>query len=515
MGRWWFGLVVAGFVTGMSATEAHAVEVLVKPGNYEGSWRIDDVTARVLGEERVEVPPGAHTLVIGETYTLPFEVDEDGVVVTRAAGATGGDQALSLETVPVILDHGSYRGEISLGWGWAGRWFKGRSTVHLVPGGPYHLDIGNFNGLGFEVAADGTLRVDEGDTAKATVAGSILSLNTASAYLDIGSFAGCSTWDRGPECTPGGRYVELVPGGAYRFTAGGWNRFMVHVDDEGELSIAEDDAAKAEIDGRTVQMLTVPVVLDPGRFEGPFSFDYGARWWTGPQTLELVPGGYYGINAGGWTSLFIHVDDEGMVTLQSPFPDRDDSPKARAEGDTVTFRTVPVTLEVGDYPGLLGLASGPQWSGTRTVQLVPGGEYMLDVSSANKVFFRVGPDGEVTVDAGEAHKAVGEGGTLLLQTQTVRVAPASPSLQWRFDRLETGTVWHHGEKEIPLVPGPYRVRTVSQSEMVQIASPTCAVDPTRVTLEGVEIDLDCAQRAGAVSAEERGEDQPRQAGAGP
>lgn len=509
--RWVVAVLVSAFGLVAGAADAYAAQVVVDPGGYAGAWRVEGLTTRIIGPETVEVPEGEHTLWIGETHPVPFVVDEAGQVVVEGTAATGGAR-LVLRTVPVVLDPGRYRGEISLGWASAGRWFQGRTVVQLVPGGTYHLDIGNFNGLDLELTADGAVRIAEADTAKGESSGGTLSLRTTPLYLDIGAFDGCSSWDRGPDCTPGSRYVELVPDGGYRFTAGGWNRFLVRLDAEGLPRIDEADAAKAIVTDGMVQIQTVPVTVDPGDFSGPFSFEYGSRWWTGRQTLDLVPGGFYAFNAGGWNAIFVHVDDAGQVTVRSPFPERMDTAKVDAEGSTVTFRTVPVTVDVGHYTGLLGLASGAQWSGTKTLSLVPDGEYMLDIASANSLFFRVDAAGKVTVAPGDDPKADAVDGALLLLTEAIDVRPPARAA-WKVDRLQTGNDWRTGPGSLHLVPGEYKLRTrKGPAASLEVQGAPCVATPSALVLDGLAFEVSCAT---PTPAQVPADGQPRQAGTTP
>ena len=189
-----------------------------------------------------------------------------------------------------------------------------------------------------------------------------------------------------------------------------------------------------------------PVSVDADRYEGFWSIN-GIRY-AGPQIVDL-PAGTYEVFFGDFGSgALIAVDEAGTLSTTSS--------KLLVSGSTVSFVTVPVTLDPAAFQGSYGLGRAqPSFlAGLQTVYLPPGGSgpgegpglYALSFGYANNVVFAIDSAGAVSASS---TKISISGSTITFITVPITFDPGLYVGLWALDRAQS---WISGEQTLNLVP---------------------------------------------------------------
>lgn len=143
---------------------ALALEIKIDPNGYTGRWTIDygeprsGVAVVTLGEP--DTTTGAHVLSLGGAEIL-FDIGADGSIVPRnpEAAAVRGS-ALILKTATILIDPVHFTGDWRIVEGGTPD-LTGKRRVTLVLGVRFYaLEVGATGGFHFDVAGDGTVRVE-------------------------------------------------------------------------------------------------------------------------------------------------------------------------------------------------------------------------------------------------------------------------------------------------------------------------------------------------------------------
>jgi hypothetical protein len=213
--------------------------------------------------------------------------------------------------------------------------------------------------------------------------------------------------------------IDATPGHTYYVRVHWEAGFTFTVDANGWVTIdpARDGISATGGQG-VVDFLTLPVVVDPGDYQGQWRVQpYARQGSDGPQTIHLVPGiSHYNANI-GW----FNQADQFRVTLAADGTVTTTNPVAATGGSQVLdWHSAPVTIEVGAY-------GGPHWLRTihdqvrgtdLTLNLVTGIDYQLAVHGlqTSTVPFHVDAAGQVS-SSDPAATAVGS----VLQLNSARV----------------------------------------------------------------------------------------------
>lgn len=177
------------------------------------------------------------------------------------------------------------------------------------------------------------------------------------------------------------------------------------------------------------------ITIDPEKYTGSwyvFTPNY-TRFW-GVNTIEL-PTGRHQIRPNHEALFYINIDETGSVTVEN-------NVSAKMIEDVLTFKTVPVNIEVNGFEGRwFGPDGNGYTSGSRTLNLVPGvyGNYGLALQHANPgsgLRFTLGNNSEITVDNTDA--TIVEGNTITFQNANVEIDPKDYKYHYGLDFLALG-----------------------------------------------------------------------------
>ncbi len=380
--------------------------------------------------------------------------------------------------LPVSIEPGGYAGQ----WVLSNTGYTGATVLDLAPG-TYNVSVG-WGGFSFSVAADGSVTVSNPVAAEGGA--SRLRFHTVPVTVEPGAYAGFWTLHLAANKLQGPHTLQLVPGLSQLLRVGGYGSVRFELAADGTVSTQATASATAS--GSTLTLRTTPVAFDPGDYAGSWSLDgISTQLLQGPRTLALVPALSYRLNVGGWGGFPFSVAADGTVSTEA-------TASATASGQALTFHTVGVSINTRDYAGFWSIdAVTPQLQQhTHTVRLVPGVQYRLFIGGRDGFSFAVAADGSVST--GATASAVGHGGTLVLNTVPVRIAPYDPSLAWGVDAALSPLPFHwSGTHTLKLVPGiTYLLRRQSPyATAFFFLSDACAPSPATLEVGGSGFALSC------------------------
>jgi hypothetical protein len=194
-----------------------------------------------------------------------------------------------------------------------------------------------------------------------------------------------------------------------------------------------------------------PVTIDPGAYTGRYYINGVGGPYYGLQTVDLAPAMYTldnGAELGGSNFTF-NVDAAGNVGNIYP------AAPANAVGSTITFNTIPVTINAGGYTGRYFLSifgTAVELHGNSTFSLLPGLTYALDdgAEAGTSAFaFDVDAAGVVTT---ASSAATASGSTLTLATVAVQIDPQAFTGAYYLSTLGNATPLS-GPSTVFLLPG--------------------------------------------------------------
>jgi hypothetical protein len=272
---------------------------------------------------------------------------------------------LGVNAQAVSIVPGAYAGRYSV-VGVTG-YQSGAASLTLAAG-TYFVDNGTaIGGSTFDFTVDG-LGAVTCSTPAATCSGSAITFNGVSIAIASQSYTGryiVSSYS--PNVMTGDQSITLLPGLSYSLdnhTLIGGSAFTFSLDALGNITTGSPAAFG---NGASLIFNTVPVAIDPLGYAGRyFLMSFYPTSFTGPQTLNLLPGLVYAVdNASliGSSGFQFSVDSSGSVASSSQ--------AASANGSVLTFSGVSVHVDPGAYTGAYNLGGYANLSGATNVVLIP------------------------------------------------------------------------------------------------------------------------------------------------
>ena len=412
------------------------ISVTIDPGDYAGEYKIDG-GAYVGGLQEVQLDAETdHSLRIGGLGPgFYFTVGADGWVTSEnTVAALGGMNTLSFNTNAITIDPSQFAGAYDV---WLESDFViGPTQLTLVPSITYKIRLaGSTDSLRFSV--DGNGRVISENPAAASGVGGTLVFNTVPVSINPGDFVDkyTYTWSNGFHGRvyySGASTLHLPPAvDNYVIELGGAGQYRgitFSVDDNGNV-ISENAAAAVGVDNALV-FNTVPITINAGSFVGHYNMAWHTTRYEGVNTLDLPPGiSMYVMRLGGSNSgIRFSIDDNGNVISEN-------AAAAVGDGNTLTFNTVPITIDPGCFPGdyrlsPYGAPVGVYLDGVSTMNLPPGvDKYIIVLGGSNAgIQFSVDDNGNV-VSNNLAAAAVVDG-KLTFNTTVINVDPGDYTDQY-------------------------------------------------------------------------------------
>ncbi len=244
----------------------------------------------------------------------------------------------------------------------------------------------------------------------------------------------------------GAEAVDLPPG-AYNMVVGNFGNINFQIDAAGTVVSSNPHAATGGNGVLTFQTTTVTV--DPGTFEIQTSGNPQVRWRIqrvvgdniGVNDVVLVKNVPYVFTAGTFGNFTVTLDAAGAMSVNNGV-------SASVSGSTLTFNTVPVTIDPAGFQLQTIGTPSPRWGVSRvtseittpaTLNLVPGVRYSVVIGTWGQMFIHLDDVGNVSVDNGVS--GVGGYRSLTFNTTPVNIDPAN-----YLDQVDGGTtaVWGVG-----------------------------------------------------------------------
>ncbi|MEM9069005.1 MAG: hypothetical protein AAGE52_10895, partial [Myxococcota bacterium] len=472
------GLYVTGILCLFGAANASAHVVAVDPGEYDGQWRADGGSF-VTGPQSVDLATGSHTIQVGSVGFFTIEVDAGGVVVVPNNSAVGGPNQLTFNTIDVVVDPAAFDGQWTISRGEPANFASGVRTATVVVDTAAQVAVGSAGGFTFSANTAG----DVATSAVSAIGGlGTLTFNTVDVVVDPGSYAGLWNMSRGEPANfaAGVRTATVVPGVGSRIAVGTFGAVDFTADGGGVVTPANPVSAIGGLNA--INLNTVTVVIDPAAFGGQWSISRGpVSSVTGAQTVSLVPGTLFQVIAGTFGGFFVDIDETGNVNVLNGV-------SAVGGTGTLTFNTVDILVDPGDFLGLWSISRGEPGTpigGVQTATLVPGTPFQFIAGTFGGFFVMADAEGEVEVSNGVS--ATGGSGTLTFNTTVITIDPGDFTGNWSISRAGFFT----GTQNVALVPlVSFRLESDGAGEFFTVGEP-CEVNPSLITLGAGTFTLDC------------------------
>ncbi|MCX7561579.1 hypothetical protein OS190_18610 [Sulfitobacter sp. F26204] len=281
-------------------------------------------------------------------------------------GTLAATAAFSQAELPIQIDPSTYGGKYCINN--RTDCYTGSNSVNLFPG-RHSIVFAPSNGFSFEVAADGAVTVPAPYDHAADGGDQTLTFLTSSVGLDFGSYEGSIEIVNATNTIPptsGVIWLELVngiDGWIFQLAPGTSFRF-----DTNETGHPAANSTQATISGRTMQLNTRTLLIDPNGYTGDFGIVNNRPPQDKVRRVQLIPGidRYILSFASGTALLFDFASDGTIERVHS----------SGAEDDNNTLRLLPMDLFVqpldlsqGWY--IIGAESRPVLPGARTVKVIP------------------------------------------------------------------------------------------------------------------------------------------------
>lgn len=217
--------------------------------------------------------------------------------------------------------------------------------------------------------------------------------------IDVGNYIGQWDMDIDGNFASGSRTLDLAPG-LHRIRPGTVAQVLFNVDASGNVTLApEYDGISATGGAGTLNLLTVPVQIDPGDYDGKWEISRVSGVKTGNRTVRLVPteqtnqdgsiGGEYLLSFGlASSAVKVNLRADGSKT----FSDGNNAFAGAVFDDfgVLKFRNTNITVTDRDVSGLSWIINQvtPSFgepgtpSGNQTVTVVPEVEYQFQAGAS-------------------------------------------------------------------------------------------------------------------------------------
>lgn len=361
--------------TGSSVRFMNTV-VHVAVADYAGAWSMAGVS-RQNGDASPTLVPGLrYAIQVGYPSSFLAEVLSDGTVSTEATGAEAqascAGSTLTFQTTLIDVETSDYTGNWTLD-GVTSRGNLSRADIAVVPGLTYSMQVANPGSFRLFVGEDGVVSTEPtGATAQASGIGSVLALHTTPIDVDTGAYTGTWTLDgvtsRGNLSRTG---IVVVPGLPYSMQVASPGAFTLAVAADGSVSTTSG-AATGTAD--VLRFNTRTADVDVAAYAGWWGIDGVVDRRLGSLgDVVLVDGLRYTVNVAYPGSFRLDLSDAGMLSVPSG--------SAIADGGTLTFQTVDLTISSDGYPAAWGVERvGAAAGGLLMAPVVPDVTYRLSAS---------------------------------------------------------------------------------------------------------------------------------------
>ncbi len=174
-----------------------------------------------------------------------------------------------------------------------------------------------------------------------------------------------------------------IPVGTTRIQIAHIGGFDIEVDASGDVTSQNPDAAVGG--AGTLTFNNKDVQIDPGDYNGHQNF-YRLVWstgnLTGPQTIALVPEIPFSLEISADSGKHFLIDANGNTQPAGIGGPSDPSDSFTFSGNTITFKTTPINIDVADYSGSFHVSlASPLLTGSQTLSLVKGYRYAIDLGN--------------------------------------------------------------------------------------------------------------------------------------
>jgi hypothetical protein len=342
----------------------------------------------------------------------------------------------------VTIDPGLFNGDYNAGTGWIR---NGAVQMFTIPDGTsLSISVGGSypNQIVIHVDASGNI---SSNSSRITITGNTVEFHTVPVDVDPGLYDGqyhMLGYRSGPATLhfwPAGTGSDDI-GSHYRLGNGAtpWSTGF-------ELDVSGNvitDSSRIIASNNSITFVTVPVVIDPGAYTGRYNI---GQYRDGPQTVYLMPegtgtddvGSRWTIGNGSWPwATYFDLDTSGNVLT--------DSTRLTVVGNSITFLTVPVILDLGMYLGRWSSSIGYIQNGAHTMHLLPKGTGTMDFGSrwhmSNAVgvtiFFELDTSGNISSDSSRIDIS---GNYMTLNTIPIDIDPGTHTGAYSVD-----SVWIYG-----------------------------------------------------------------------
>jgi thrombospondin type 3 repeat protein len=301
-----------------------------------------------------------------------------------------------------------------------------------------------------------------------------------------------------------------IPGGAKQIAvdASGNVSPLVHP----TLGDADDSFL---FNGNTLKFKNVQINVDPGAYstaDHRYFFQGASPLLSGIQTLALVPDMNYLVRvARDFGRQDFHIDATGNVqpVVQTG---RDSSHSFLFNGNTLTFKTVQITVDPGNYQGVFTLFTdaqfGPPLSGFQTLTVVPGYEYFVEIAGpfSNKgKIINVDTNGDVGNSLVPSYPRATDsfilsGNAITFRTSEITITPSDLLVNWVL--LNITPLNQTGSQTITVVDNiiylfinqsssSSNIPGVGRDVFEVLSNPCSIIPPGGLDLDGTNFDIAC------------------------
>ena len=344
--------------------------------------------------------------------------------------ATYNEGTLSFQTNPLTIDVGRYTGYYALGGHTLDFTIeRGNVTAQLIPALEYHVTQSLNNGFSLQLDHLGHVSAVHNQDGDAVNDFGVydqdsrtFSITTYPMAINMGAFSGrwnvyMVTEEYVEES--GDLLINFIPSLDYLIGYGNGGKIQISLDSEGHIqnmTNADDES----IDGviavytsatRVLSIQSHEYVIISGSYSGTYHVNSIFAPYTyldGDQSFHLIPWAKYTITVGWYGNFDIEIDSSGDVVAifdEAGNPAGEIATYSSSTSDTgtsrtLTFQTVSMTIEVGNYAGrysLFGVTGELQ--GDVDLDLLPSIEYGMGLgqgyASDNTFVFNLDNQGDI------------------------------------------------------------------------------------------------------------------------
>ena len=285
----------------------------------------------------------------------------------------------------------------------------------------------------------------------------------------------------------GSQTVDIQEGN-YSIRVGSVGNFSFSLDTNG--NVLTDNVSAIGSNGQ-ITFNTVSVNFNAANYFGewrvsrgsPLNFTVGSL-----SNVKLVPGIVYRVDIGAIGNFNFALDSNSSITVPN-------GSSAQGGVGTITFNTLPVDINVGNYNGQWRLSRAVPsvftLGSVQSIGLVPSVNYRFDVGAVGRFIFNLDQSGSISVL--NSVSALSVGNAMTLNTVSVDVDSMGNINSWRIERADPAALVFGPLENIQLVPAlDYQLRLADgERHNFSIASP-CSISPSPVVFQSGNFDVVCS-----------------------